>query len=203
MERSSEPSVKGSLLVGAVVTVRRHRDQGRISADGLAARLSGAVLELVDQKIDIARWYPVAAITELLDVDWEVGGRRDPAYMRRSGEQTADRLFASGIYQQLRYAEETERGRDAEELKRQSKLITSITGSLYNFLRFEVRLEGERGEALEIVYSNAAPFSDALRYSTEGFMNQVSLRLGAEHRWSSQRPRADVVVFALRLPSDW
>jgi hypothetical protein len=96
-----EPSVKGSLMLGAVVSVRRHRKQGRISAEQLTARLSGPALELIDQKIDIGRWYPVKHFTELLELDWEVGASRDPGYMRSQGEQAANRLFDSGIYQQL------------------------------------------------------------------------------------------------------
>jgi len=201
MERAIDPSVKGSLVLGAVVTVRRHRNQGRISADQLGARLAGAALELVDQKIDIGRWYPVKDFTELLDVDWDIGSRRDPGYMRRQGEQAADRLFGSGIYQQLNYAERADRVGNARDLKRQATLITTITGSLYNFLRFEVRLREERGDALEIVFSNAALFSEALRHSTEGFMNQINQRQGSSHRWSSRRAPADVVVFTLPLPS--
>jgi hypothetical protein len=201
MDPSSDPSVKGSLVLGAVVTVRRHRTQGRISADQLAARLGGAALELVDQKIDIGRWYPVKVFTELLDLDWEVGSGRDPEYMRRQGEQAADRLFASGIYQQLNYAERADRVGTAKGVKRQATLITTITGTLYNFLRFEVRLREERGDALEIVFSNAALFSEALRHSTEGFMNQINQRQGSSLRWSSRRAPADVVTFTLPLPS--
>ena len=201
MTPAMDPSVKGSLVLGAVVSVRRHRTQGRISAEQLAARLSGSALELVDQKIDIGRWYPINDFTELLDVDWEVGARRALDYMRRQGEQAADRLFDSGIYQQLNYAERADRVANADELKRQSKLITTITGTLYNFLRFEVRLEKERGDALEIVFSNAALFSEALRHSTEGFMNQINQRQGSAHRWISRREGRDVIVFSLPLPS--
>ena len=201
MTPAMDPSVKGSLVLGAVVSVRRHRKQGRISAEQLAARLDGTALELVDQKIDIGRWYPIKDFTALLDVDWEVGSRRAIDYMRRQGEQAADRLFDSGIYQQLNYAERADRVANADELKRQSKLITTITGTLYNFLRFEVRLEKERGDALEIVFSNAALFSEALRHSTEGFMNQINQRQGSAHRWISRREGPDVIVFTLPLPS--
>lgn len=201
MGHSSEPAVKGSLVLGAVVSVRRHRQQGRVSAEQLAARLGGVALELVDQKIDIGRWYPMAAFTELLDADWEIGSRRDPAYMRKQGEQAADRLFDSKIYQQLSYAERAERVASAAELKRSSKLITTITGSLYNFLQFQVRLGEGRGDALEIVFSNAKAFSEALRHSTEGFMNQINVRQGSSHRWLSRRDQPDVIVFTLPLPS--
>src|SRR5262245_14506016 len=193
--------VKGSLVLGVVVTVRRHREQGRVSAEQLAARLSGPALELIDQKIDIGRWYPMKHFTDLLDCDWDIGSKRDPEYMRRQGEQAADRLFNSKIYQQLNFAERGERVATADELKRRSKLITTINGSLYNFLRFEVRIGAARGDALEIVYSNAAAFSEALRYSTEGFLNQVNKRQGSNHRWLSQRPQPDSIIYTLPLPS--
>jgi hypothetical protein len=143
----------------------------------------------------------VKDFTDLLDVDWDVGSRRDPEYMRRQGEQAADRLFDSGIYHQLEYAERADRVGNAKDLKRQATLITTITGTLYNFLRFEVRLNEERGDALEIVFSNAALFSEALRHSTEGFMNQINQRQGSSLRWSSRRVQPDVVVFTLPLPS--
>lgn len=200
MDRALDPSVKGSLMLGAVVTVRRHRKQGRISAEQLEAKLGGPALELVDQKIDIGRWYPMKLFSELLDLDWDVGASRDPAYMRRQGEQAADRLFDSGIYQQLAYAERADRVLSARQLKRHATLITTITGTLYSFLRFEVRLR-EETESLEIVYSNAALFSEALRHSTEGFMNQINQRQRSKLRWSSRREQADVVVFTLPLPS--
>ena len=79
-------------------------------------------------------------------------------------------------------------------------LPTTITGSLYNFLRFDVRVRKQGGDALEIEYSNAGPFSEALRYSSEGFMNQINQRQGSKLRWSSERVRPDVVVFTLPLP---
>jgi hypothetical protein len=196
-----DPSVKGSLMLGAVVSVRRHRKQGRISAEQLAARLSGPALQLVDQKIDIGRWYPVKHFTELLELDWEVGAAGDPGYMRRQGEQAANRLFDSGIYQQLAYAERAGKVMTARDLKRQSSLITTITGNLYNFLEFTVRLNEASGEALEIVFSNAALFCEALRHSTEGFMNQINAKQRSKLRWSSHRVRPDMVVFTLPLPS--
>jgi hypothetical protein len=196
-----EPSVKGSLVLGAVVTLRRHRKQGRVTPEQLAARLGGPALELIDQKIDIARWYPIDAFCQLLDADWEMGGNRDPDYMRRQGVLAADRLFDSGIYQQLHYAENAEAPQSRDALRRQAKLITTITATLYNFLRFDVRLDPARADRLEIVYDDAAPFSEALRLTTEGFMNQINVRQGSQRRWTSERERPERIVFRMQLPS--
>jgi hypothetical protein len=194
-----EPSVKGSIVLGVVVTVKRHRKEGRIAQEQLEARLSGEALHLVEQKIDIGRWYPMPLFCELLDVDWALG-RRDPDYMRRQGAQAADRLFDSGIYQQLQYAERQGRAKSREDLIRQSKLITTITGTLYNFLQFEVHLVPGRDDLLEIIYANAASFSEPLRYTTEGFMNQINVRQGSARRWTSERLSSDKIAFHLPVP---
>ncbi len=195
-----EPSVKGSLMLGVVVTVRRHREQGRVAAAQLEARLSGPALELIDQKIDIGRWYPINVFCELIEVDWDVGGRRDPAYMIREGELAADRLFGSGIYQQLHYADRAGQAQTRASLVRQAKLITTITANLYSFLEFEVRVAPERPDHIEILYRNASAFTEALRYSTEGFMNQINARQKSSRRWMSVRVRPDLVTFSLALP---
>jgi hypothetical protein len=199
MGHAAEHSVKGSLMLGVVVIVRRHRKEGRITPQQLTARLGRGALEMLEVKVDIARWYPLQIFCELLELDWELGGRRDPDYMRKEGEQAAERLFRSGIYQQLSYADRVERVRARDALIRQAKLITTITGTLYNFLESEVRLD-DKGEELQIHYGNAAAFSEALRYTTEGFMNQINKRQNSSAQWASKRVRPDLVVFTLRLP---
>ena len=200
MQKSVEPSVKGSLMLGGVVAMRRHLKQGRMSAPQLAVRLSPPALELMEQKIDLGRWYPVKVFCEILELEWEVGGHRDPDYMRRQGEQAADHLFETGIYQQLQYAERSDRVRSREQMLLQAKLISTITGTLYNFLQFEVRISPEDPDRLEILYGNAALFSEGLRLSTEGFMNQINKRQGSSRRWTSVRVRPDLLAFRLSLP---
>lgn len=195
-----KPSVKGVLVVGAMVAVRRLRDGGRVPEEQLAARLGAAALELLDEKIDLGRWYPMQAFCELLDLEWEVAGDRDPAHMIRAGALTADRVFDRGIYQQLDYAQRAERANTREDVLRRARLITTVTASFYNFLDVEVRLDPDNPSVLEIRYGNAAEYSEALRHTTEGFMNQINRRLGSSRSWTGQRPRPDLVVFQLPLP---
>lgn len=193
-----EPSVRGSLFVTGVVAVRRHRESGAISEEELAARLGPAALELLDQKIDIDHWYPIRAFTEMVDMDWELAARA-PDYMREKGEDAAARFFRTGIYQQLDYAKRVRRPDDRPSLLRQAKLIVSVAESLYSFL--EVRVQEQR-DALEIIYGNAKLFSEALRYSTEGFMNEVNRMQGAVRKWASERVAPGRVCFRLELP-EW
>lgn len=192
-----EPSVKGSLFVTGVAAVRRYRDAGLLSEDQIAARLGPAALEALDQKIDISLWYPIDAFCEMVDLDWETAAERDPVYMRRLGAVAARRFFERGIYQQLDYAKRAERVESRRSLLRQSKLIATVTNSLYSFLEIDVRVVNN---VLEIAYGDAAPFAEALRHTTEGFMNEVNRWQESSRRWASERVAPDLVLFRLDLP---
>src|SRR5262245_4304183 len=100
---------KGSIVVGAVTSLRSLRRNGRIRDEQLTARLSAAALGLLEQKIDIGRWYPMSLFVELVDFEWEVVGGRDPEYARRAGALSAERLFESGRYQQLDFVQRSGR----------------------------------------------------------------------------------------------
>lgn len=195
-----QPSVRGSLFVAGVVAMRRHRRSGAVSEKQLAVRLGPLALEMIDQKIDVARWYPIEPFCEMLDVEWDVAGGRDPAYMRDMGRVTAARFFETCIYQQLDYARRVRRPDDRSSLVRQARLVVGVTDSLYNFLRTDVRVQGN---VLEIVYDDAAPFAESLRYTTEGFMDEINRRQGASRRWTSERVAPDRVCFRLTLPGSF
>jgi hypothetical protein len=189
--------VKGSLLLGVVVGVRRLRDRGVISPDVLEARVSKEAVTLVDQKIEIARWYPMHAFVELIDLDWMIAGRGEPTYLEEQGARSADRLFDSKRYQQLDFAERAGKVDTREALIRHARLITTITGTFYNFLRVDVALAEK---SLDIVYANAVAFAKPLEHTTVGFMNQINVRQGSKRRWTANRVRPDEVHFHMSLP---
>ncbi len=190
-------SVKGSLMIAAVVAARRLRDRGAVSPEAIAARVSGEAAELLDQKIEIARWYPVHAFCELVDLDWDVSGARDPAYLEQQGALSAGRMFESRRYQQLDYAERAGKVESRDRLIRQARLISTITGTFYDFLDVRVALsEGGLG----IVYGNATAFEEPLEHTTVGFMNQINERQGSKRRWSATRVQPDEVRFRMPLP---
>jgi hypothetical protein len=194
-----EPSAKGSVVVGVVSSLRAMKRAGRIGEEMLSARLSAGALRLLGEKIEGGRWYPMALFGELVDVEWEIAGR-DPAYAREAGARSADRMFEAALYQQLDYAGRVSRAKSQEELVRQAKLITTVTGALYNYLTTSVRIS-QAGGQLEIVYGNAREFREALRFSTEGYMNRINERQGSARSWTSSRPRPDEIVFSMPLPS--
>lgn len=192
---------KGSIVVGAVASLRHLRRSGRVRNAQIEARLSAAALELLEEKIDIGRWYPMSAFAELVDFEWELVAGRDPEYARQSGAKGAQRLFQSGRYQQLDFAQRTGRVENREALVRQSKLITTVTSMLYNFLEVSVGIDPKRPQELQIVYANATEFTEPLRYTTEGFMNAINEAQGSSRRWTSERTAPDRVVFRLAIPA--
>lgn len=189
-----EPSVKGGLVVGAVAAVRGLLKAGKISREAVEARLSAATRRILDDKINVALWYPVQVFAELVDLDWEVGGGRSPDYARGSGAAAARRLIASGMYSQLAPRDPSEdTARDREEVLREARINGSLTMSLYNFIRPSARLN-ER-EELEITWEGARQLPEPTRYSTEGFMREMSRHQGKAAHVTSVRPDPDRIVF--------
>ena len=196
-----ESSAKGSIVVGAVASLRRHRKSGRIRDAEMQVRLSASALELLEEKIGIGRWYPMSAFAELVDFEWDLVGGRDPEYARRAGAISAQRLFETGRYQQLEFAQRVGRAESRDALVRQAKLTTTITSMLYNFLQVSVGIDPARPSELQIVYANAGEFTEALRYTSEGFMNGINAAQGSSRCWTSERTAPDRIVFQLALPS--
>jgi hypothetical protein len=195
-----EPSAKGAIVMGVVAGLRKLRSAGVLTDEQLAARLSGPALALLDQKIEVARWYPIGVFRELVDFQFEVVGKRDPEYARQEGARSADLQFESGRYQQLDFAKRAGRAESTGAIVLQAKLIASLTAAFYNFLETNVGIDPENPHRLQIVYTNAALFPDALRYATEGFMSRINERQGSTRGWLSERTMPDRIVFWMDLP---
>lgn len=196
-----DPSAKGSIVMGVVATLRKLRKGGQLSNARLAARLSGPALELLEQKTELASWYPMPLFAELVAFEWEVVGKRDPEYTRRSGALSADRQIESARYQQMDFAKRAKKAESSSALLLQARLITTVTAAFYNFLQTSVAIDPARPNRLEIVYANAAAFPEPLRYATEGFMNQINQRQGSARRWQSERSTPDRILFWMELPA--
>jgi len=180
------------------VAVRRLRDRGQVVSEVLEARLSKEALKLIDEKITIATWYPASIFTELLDLDWEISGGRDPEYLERLGEVTAAKMFDSKRYQQLEYAERRRSAETRDSLLRQARLINTITGTMYDFLDVSVGIEGKY---LEITYANVGSLGDSILHTTVGFMSEINERQGTNRPWIGERLSPDVIRFRMELPS--
>ena len=195
-----EPSVKGTLLGGVAVNVKRLQGRGRISEETLQTRLAATALALLAEKVDPGRWYPLAAYRELVDLLWEVEGNSDPDYMREKGRAWAARLYQSRRYQQLEYSDARAGEIDStQEAVRQGRLIASLIQSFWSFVEPRVDLDPDRPNTLRLVLECSADFPEANRYTTEGFLNHMVERSGGKQRASSERPSPHRLVFRLPL----
>jgi hypothetical protein len=198
----TDPSVKGLLVGGVVANLRRLTERGAVSEDALEARLGPRALELLQAKVDPAVWYPIEAYRELVDLLWELEGRREPDYMREKGRAWARKMYEAQRYQQLEYADSRTRSiQSGEEAVRQGRLIASLIQTFWNFVEPKVELAPDRPDTLRFTLEGplASLFPEANRYTTEGFLNHMVERGGGTHRATSERPTPERIVFHLPL----
>ena len=132
---------------------------------------------------------------------WSAG--RDPGVRAESREPRAHSACSragatsSSISRSARAKAESREG-----LVRQSKLITTITAMLYNFLEVTVGIDPARPDELQIVYANASRVHRAAPLHDRGLHERRSTQAqGSSRRWTSERTAPDRVVFRLAIPS--
>ena len=191
----SQPCIKGMTLAGVVEDVRRLCEEGRISEEKLAG-LEAEELAWLDEKIQSALWYSIGGYTRLTELLLEVEGRGDPDYMIRRGAAAADRLFDSGVYAQLLHGErrrEEELAGGREFTEHDGRLMTTLSGSIFNFGEWALRLDGDE---VVIEAADTAALPEVSRLAAQGLIARIVSRVrGAEITVESTRPEPDRVVF--------
>jgi hypothetical protein len=196
VESMSEPSVKGTMLLGSVVLARRLKQRGDLRTEIFEKSLSDETLSLLDDRIIITSWYPMWQFNELQEFFWEHVARRDPRAARASGADSFKSMNKTGRYQQFEYAARAESAESKRDVLRHTRMITSILSGYYNFLEVKVGLDPQ-SQNLQIVYDNATMYCEPLRYSTEGFMTAVSRVRNGVTDWTSERVTPDRIVYTL------
>jgi len=198
------PSIKGSAIMVAVADLNRLVELGRISREELEVRLEAEDLKLLDEKMLVSAWYPVASygrIAELLaDLEAGPGGRE--AYLIRRGRATANRLFEAGLYAQLeRVKERVDNLHDAHVFDpHQVRLTLSLWGAMVNFTRWHYEPDPKDLQSFRCEVSEAAAFPEALRLSNTGFLEGVFSGLAkAPVEVTSQRTDPDTIVYRARV----
>ena len=180
--------------------VRALRDTGRMSADRLELSLDPDDLALLDRKIQPALWYPIDSYRRLSELLLDVAGRGDPEYIVDRGRRAAQRIWESGLYVQLQHGEEKAakaRRAGGALTQRDARLITTLSGAIFNFTRWNYR--GESGDAL-IEVSEAERFPDVSTLGSRGFLEYVVSRLRrVETRVVATRVEPDRVEFRFKI----
>ena len=201
-----EPSIKGILVQGVVEVLRGHLERGAISPDELEVRLEKADLELLEDKIIHAVWYPIDAYARIVDLALELeGGSREEACLR-SGARDARRMIDAGLYQQLdslkRMSEAANKPTSEERfqaLGRLLRLTMSLSKGLYSFGEWKVLTDPDHPRRYCVEVTDAACLPQANVIGTVGFLNECSqaARPDAAIRWSVERPRPDLVIYRM------
>ena len=194
--RMTEPSIKGIALQSVIDDVLRLREEGRIPESMLEARLEKKELAWLEEKVQPALWYAIDGYARLTQLLLEVEGRGDPDYIVRRGEAAGARLFDSGIYVQLQHGEK--RGEEARSggrsfTEHDGRLMTTLSGSMFNFTRWSYRVEGS--EAI-IEVADAAAFPEVSRLAAQGLIQCITARVrNRKVEVRSERPSPDRVIF--------
>jgi hypothetical protein len=198
------PAIKGSAFEAVVTDLNRAIEEGRISRDEVEARLEPDDIPVLESKAVVSSWYPIETYRRIAEVlvDVEAGGR--PGYLRERGARAAERLFAAGVYQQLRFGDERAQelqGRGEQWSQRDGTIMATLAGAIFNFSvwRFEVVDAARRIYLIEVTEASALP--EVARLAAEGFIGYVSSRLSdAPTRITSERPDPDRILFRLGGP---
>ena len=186
----SEAAIKGMAGAAIAADVLRLLDEGVLSREALEARLEAADLLILDAKVQVAQWYPLASFARLLEVLMEAEGGGDPEYVVERGRRAAQRLQASGIYSQLSANRETW----GDQV---GSIMATLGPGLYrdSEWRFEL-LEGGSSRPFRSEATVSADFPDLFRYSTQGFIHFLTdVVADVPYRVTSERPSATQLVF--------
>ena len=207
----AQPSVKGSIIGAVIDELVRLRDAGRIADEQLEVRLEAEELALLDGKINTAGWYPMASYTRFLQLLGDIEGGGSQAYFVERGRANARHLMDAGLYEQLSFVgrwKESARGDSSGEATAiaayisKLKLVVTLATSIYNVGRWVVEPDPDHPGRAWIAIRDAGDYSEPMRLAAEGFLNECargSGRVGGPDMYTSERPRADLILFRMNL----
>jgi hypothetical protein len=196
------PSIKGSAFQSVVHDLTRLIQAGKIARETVEARLEAEDLLLLDDKVLPGLWYSLGTYQRMSELLWEVEGNRDPAYLMARGARSAERLFESGLYQQMQRGDELgaakrERGEAWSEFD--GNLMTSLASAIFNVSRWRYRRHPEDVNVNRIEVTGARELPEVSRWAAQGFIEYMASRMtGVTVLVTSERPAPDRIVYTLR-----
>lgn len=192
------PSIKGSIIDKLVEDVGALRHRSDAVEALVEERLDAQALELLDQKVNPASWYPLTTYDQLSLVLLEIDGRGDPNYLRERGAVIGRRVMQAGLYQQLEYLERRDRKTDFEAYRRDLKLIVSLQGAIVNTGSWGAERDPDHQNRVMLIGRDLEGYPDTLCISTAGFVTGVSMLAHKNSpEWSYHRPSHSEVWFRM------
>jgi hypothetical protein len=197
------PSVKGSVFVNVVEDVGKLISAGELSRAETKRWLAPEDLGLLDEQIFVSHWYDIRVYVRMNELLRDVVGGGSNEFLRERGRETARRLLEAGLYAQLQYlhragvAQETDAAARYEAFGRDLRLLSTLSGSIFNFTRWTPLPDPEREGRYRIEVSEAREFPDVVCWRSDGFVNEMASQHGDSDLWSWERPTPDLVLFRM------
>ncbi|HEY8156177.1 MAG TPA: hypothetical protein VII72_18750 [Myxococcota bacterium] len=186
----SIPSIKGTAYLSAHADVNALLERRAITRAGLEVALPAEDLRALDEKVQPTAWYPIASYHRLLQLLCDKEGKGNAqAYLIARGEKAGERIAGTGVYQQL--------DASAEALGvRTGRIVITVAGLIYNFTSWHFEREGAEIGHFTIRVEDAADFPEPARFTTQGFIQYVSMRIvGQPMLATSERPLPSRILF--------
>ena len=182
--------IKGTAIESLVADVNRLVLDGRLRPDELEACLQREDLQILDQKVLAALWYPLGTYERLTQLMLRVEGRGEVQYVIERGKSAAARLRDSGIYGQL--------ARNRHELgDRIGRIMVTLGPAMYQDTQWDFHYESaDKTTAFRIEVRVPPEFPDLARYAAQGFIEYLSnLDRAQSIVVSSERASEELIVF--------
>jgi len=181
-------AVKGTAIESVVEDLNRLLESGRISRDDLAARLEAGDLDVLDQKIVPALWYPIGTYGRFVEILFERDGGRRTEYLVERGRRAAERIKATGLYAQL----SVDRAGWGDRI---GKILVSLGPAMFkdSAWSFEVLASSPLRWRIEMRVPNSFP--DLCRHSTQGFIDYLTKIHSDSTIVTSERSSPTLIVF--------
>ncbi|HSJ98864.1 MAG TPA: hypothetical protein VLC53_17445 [Myxococcota bacterium] len=184
--------VKGTAIESVVADVNRLLEERRLSREALEARLPAADLQLLESKIVPALWYPYGSYGRLMELLFEVEGRRSTEYLIERGRRAADRVRATGLYAQLK-------GNWSNWGDRVGTILATLGPAMYKDTSWRIEIQGvaERAVTFRLEVDCPAEFPDVCRWPTQGFIGYIASMYAGDNkvRMTSERVSPERMVF--------
>ena len=186
--------VKGTALESVVEDINRLVEDGTIAFDELEALMTHQDLSVLESKIQAALWYPLASFGRMTALLLEREGRGDVAYLAARGRKAAERIVASGVYDQLSASVIETYG------DRVGKVMVTLGPAMYRDSEWtHEQIPGPDGgerAGFRVTMKLPVEFPDVCIHSTRGFIAYLTERtMDVPYVVTSDQPAPGTIVF--------
>ena len=199
----NDPSIKGTVVAGHAETFQKYLADESPDRATLDRWFEPGEVDVLSGPIEPTRWFPIGSYDRLLCFLREyVGGGRNE-FLIESGRRTAEKLLAAGIHQQFEYLSRTEVSEKVDKESRHQafgrdlRLLTTITGSILNFLESSVVPDPDHAMRWMIRHRQARDYPETLCWTSQGFCNRMAEEHGMPELWYWERLEPGVVCFRM------